>query len=35
VAGSCEHGNEFSGFIKGGEILEKLTDYQLPKKDSA
>jgi len=22
VAGSCEHGNEASGYIKGGEILD-------------
>jgi hypothetical protein len=30
VAGSCEHGNELSGSIKGGEFLN-----QLLKKDSA
>jgi hypothetical protein len=34
VAGSCEHGNELSGFIKGGEFLDWLSDYQLLK-DSA
>jgi hypothetical protein len=27
VAGSCEHGNETSGFIKGGEFLDYLSDY--------
>jgi hypothetical protein len=25
VAGSCEHGNEPSGFIKGREFLDKLS----------
>jgi hypothetical protein len=29
VAGSCEHGNESSGFIKDGEFR----DYQRLKKD--
>jgi len=29
VAGSCEHGNEHSGSIKGGEFLEQLSDYHL------
>ena len=24
VAGACEYGNESSGFIKCGELLEKL-----------
>jgi len=32
VAGSCEHGNEPSGPIKGGEFLDKLSDYLLLKK---
>jgi hypothetical protein len=27
IVGSCENGNENSGFIKGGEILEYLRDY--------
>jgi len=35
VAGSCEHGNELLGFIKGGIYLGKLSDHQFPKKDSA
>jgi hypothetical protein len=26
VTGCCEHGNEPSGSIKGGEILDQLTD---------
>jgi hypothetical protein len=25
VAGSCEHGNEPSGSINGGEFLDKVT----------
>jgi hypothetical protein len=33
---SCyEHGNEPSGSIKGGEFIDKLSDCQLLKKDSA
>jgi hypothetical protein len=35
VAGSGEHGNEPSGYIKGGEFLDQMNDYQLLKKDSA
>jgi len=27
MAGSCEHGNEFPGSIKGREFLEYLSDY--------
>jgi len=27
VAGCCEHDNELSGSIKGGEFLDKLSDY--------
>jgi hypothetical protein len=27
VAGSCEHGDEPSGFIKDGEFLDWLSDY--------
>jgi hypothetical protein len=34
VAGSCEHGNELSGSIKGGEFLDALSDYYLLRKDS-
>jgi hypothetical protein len=26
VVGSCEHGDEPSGFIKGGELLDWLSD---------
>jgi hypothetical protein len=26
VPGSCEHGNETSGFIKNGEFLDQLSD---------
>jgi hypothetical protein len=29
VAGSCEHGNEPSSSIKGGEILDYMRDDQL------
>jgi hypothetical protein len=29
VAGSCEHGNEPSGSIKGGEFLDQLSDYNV------
>jgi hypothetical protein len=29
VAGSCEHGNEPPGSIKGEELLEKLSECQL------
>jgi hypothetical protein len=35
VTRSCEHGNEISGSIKGGEFLDYISDYQLLKKDSA
>jgi hypothetical protein len=35
VVGFCEHGNEHSGSIKGGEFLDWLVDYKLLKKDSA
>jgi hypothetical protein len=35
VAGCCEHGNEPSGCLKGGELLDWLSDCQLLKKDSA
>jgi len=34
VAGYCEYGNEPSGFIKGGEFVDQLSDFQLLKKDS-
>jgi hypothetical protein len=35
VKGSCEHDNEPTGSIKCWEILEWLSDWWLPKKDSA
>jgi hypothetical protein len=35
VAGSCKHGNEPWGFIKGGEFLDKLSDCHLLEKDFA
>jgi hypothetical protein len=35
VAGSCEHGNEPQGSIKGVEFLDSLSDYWFLKKDSA
>jgi hypothetical protein len=35
VAGYCEHCNELSGIIKGGEFLDYLSDYWLLKLDSA
>jgi hypothetical protein len=33
--GCCEHGNEHSVSIKGGEFVDQLSDYQLLKKNSA
>jgi len=33
--GSCEHGNEPSGSIKGGGFIDYLSNCQLLKKDSA
>jgi hypothetical protein len=35
VAGSCEHGNEPSGLMKGEEFVDCLCDYQLLKKGCA
>jgi hypothetical protein len=32
---SCEHGNGPFGFIKCGEFINCLSNYQLLKKDSA
>jgi hypothetical protein len=32
LAGFCEHGNEPSGYIKGGEFIEELSDFWLIKK---
>jgi hypothetical protein len=33
VADRCEHSNETSASIKGGEFLDWLSDFQLLKKD--
>jgi hypothetical protein len=30
-SGSSEYGNELSGFIKGMEFLDHVSNYQLPK----
>jgi hypothetical protein len=30
---SCEHGNEPSGSLKGGKLLEHICDFQLLRKD--
>jgi hypothetical protein len=35
VEGSCEHGNEPSGFIKFWEVIEWLHNWRLFKKGSA
>jgi hypothetical protein len=35
VVSSCEHGNEPSGSVKGGEFLDLLSDSQLLKANSA
>jgi hypothetical protein len=32
VAGCCEHGNEHSSSIKGGEVLGQVSDYRFLKK---
>jgi hypothetical protein len=34
VAGSCEHGNEPSDSIKGGEFFDYLSDFQLSRRTS-
>jgi hypothetical protein len=31
MAGSCEHGNVYSGYMKDGEILNRLSTYLLLK----
>jgi hypothetical protein len=31
MRGFCEHGNEPSGSIKGGEFPDQLSGHQLPK----
>jgi hypothetical protein len=35
VTGSCADGNEPSDSIKGGELFDKLSDYELLKKNFA
>jgi hypothetical protein len=35
VVRSCEHDNEPSGSIKGGEFLEQLSDCHILNKDSS
>jgi hypothetical protein len=35
VPSSCKHGNEPVGSVKGRKFFDQLSDYQLPKKDSA
>jgi hypothetical protein len=35
VAGSCEQSNEPSGSIRRREFLDKLSDYELLKEESA
>jgi hypothetical protein len=35
VTGFCEHGNEPSGSIRGGEFFDNLSDCQPLEKDSA
>jgi hypothetical protein len=34
MPGTCEHNNEYLGFIKGREFLDQLSDSYLPKEDS-
>jgi hypothetical protein len=33
MAGSCEHGNELSSYIKGRIFLDYMSEYQLIKED--
>jgi hypothetical protein len=35
VTGCCEHGDEPSDSIKGGEFLDSLSEYQLLNKKTA
>ena len=35
AAGSCEHGNETSGSIKGKDLFDQLSDHQRLEKDFA
>jgi hypothetical protein len=31
--GSCEHGKEIWGSVKGGDIFDQLSNYQVLRKD--
>jgi hypothetical protein len=33
VIGFCEHGSELSGSIKGRELRDQMSNYNLPKKE--
>jgi hypothetical protein len=33
VAGCCEHGNDLSDSLRGGEFLESLSDYEFLQSD--
>jgi hypothetical protein len=35
IAGFCEHGNEPSGYIKGWELLDQLSDCEVLKEEPA
>jgi hypothetical protein len=35
TAGPCEHGNETSGFMKGGEFIDQLSNCELSKKEDS
>jgi hypothetical protein len=35
VVGCCEHCSEYTGSVEGEEIIDKVSDYQLRKKDSS
>jgi hypothetical protein len=35
MAGSCQRGNEISGYIKGGTFLGQLRYYQLFREDTS
>jgi hypothetical protein len=34
VVGSCEYSHDLSGFIKCKEVLDCVTNYNIPMKDS-
>jgi hypothetical protein len=35
LLGCCEYCNEHSGYVKGGEFLNQISNYQFIRKDSA